>query len=262
MDRTEKARTVAIALRNIVYGANLRAAIRLLRRPRDLVNYSTQSLFIYDSIFNVGLPQKNVRDVLPHDGHADIRLFLDCEEFWINQLSCSAEDIVSLCLIARLLKPKQIFEIGTLNGYTALHFAANAPDAIVYTLDLPPDTKGILQTTLVDETFVHADFREYFADKPESERINRLYGDSATFDFSRFQRSIDFFFIDGAHSYEYVRNDTLKALECCHSGSVIAWHDYGRSGVNGVSRWLHEVSKSHFEIFRVPSGSVAFAVVP
>src|SRR3712207_5275930 len=47
-------------------------------------------------------------------------------------------DLVSLCLICRILKPRTIFEIGTFRGYTALHFALNTPDdARVYTLDLP-----------------------------------------------------------------------------------------------------------------------------
>jgi hypothetical protein len=77
--------------------------------------------------------------------------------------------------------------------------------------------------------------------------------DSAKFDYSPFNRRVDLFFIDGAHSYPYVRDDTLKALECCRPGSVIAWHDYGRHGVNGVSRWLHEFSRGR-KIYCIPGG--------
>ncbi len=257
----ETFRTGFIALRNIVMGSNLRSLSKI-SRPRDLVRFSTQSLFIYDSLFRHGLPQKNVRDVLPHNSKADITLLLDCGEFWINELSCSAEDILSLCLITRLLKPKQIFEIGTLHGYTALHFAANAPEATVYTLDLPPNSHGVLPTTVVDDQLVEDQNEDFFGRRPEAARIVRLFGDSATFDYSPFRGKTDLFFIDGAHSSEYVRNDTLKAIECCHAGSVIAWHDYGRRGVNGVSPWLHQFSKSHFPVYRVPSGSLAFGVVP
>jgi predicted O-methyltransferase YrrM len=242
-------------------GSNLRSLSKV-SKPRQLVHFSTQSLFIYDSLFQNGLQQRNIRDILPHNSKTDITLFLDCEEFWINELSCSAEDIVSLCLITRLLKPKQIFEIGTLHGYTALHFAANAPEATVYTLDLPPSGHGVLRTTIVDDKLVDDQNADFFSGRPEARRIVRLFGDSATFDYGPFRQKIDFFFIDGAHSSEYVRNDTLKALECCHAGSVIAWHDYGRSGVNGVSSWLHQFSKSHFPVYRVPSGSLAFGVVP
>ena len=68
-------------------------------------------------------------------------------------------------------------------------------------------------------------------------------------------------FIDGTHSYDYVRNDTMKALYCCHSGSVIAWHDFGRRGVNEVRKWILELSKK-YEIYAIPGGTLAFMVVP
>jgi hypothetical protein len=257
----EVIRTGGIALRNVLLGGNLRSLSKL-SRPRQLVRYSTQNLFIYDSFFRQGLQQKNIRDVLPHNSKSDITLFLDCQEFWINELSCSAEDLLSLCLITRLLRPKTVFEIGTLHGYTALHFAANSPDATVYTLDLPPNSHGVLRTTVVDDQLIEDQNTDFLADRPEAKRIVRLFGDSATFDFSPYRSQVDFFFIDGAHSSEYVRNDTFKALDCCHAGSVIAWHDYGRAGVNGVSAWLHQFSSFNFPVYRIPNGSLAFALVP
>jgi len=38
------------------------------------------------------------------------------------------------------------------------------------------------------------------------------------------------------------------------------WHDYGRMGVNGVSKWLHELSKSK-KIYSVPGSSLAWMIV-
>jgi predicted O-methyltransferase YrrM len=263
MKARQLARTAAIAMRNLFVGGNVRLLTRL-NRPQRIAELATQNLFLYDSAFNIGLEKKNVKDVLHHCSSAEVALFLDSEEFWINEMSSSAADIISLCLIARLTDAKRIFEIGTLNGYTALHFAMNAPQAEVYTLDLPPNSGVALDTTLGDDRFVGDSLKHarLFEGREEAKRIHSLYGDSATFDFSSFHGNIDFFFIDGSHSYEYVRNDTFKALSCCHPGSVIAWHDYGRRGVNGVSRWLHEFAKSNFEIYRVPNGSLAFGVVP
>ena len=113
----------------------------------------------------------------------------------------------------------------------------------------------------MDETLGPVQKGETLEGRKDTARIHRLLGDSATFDFSPYARNIDLFFIDGAHTYEYVKNDTLKALECCHPGSVIAWHDYGRMGVNGVRRWLHEFARSHFPVYRVPNGSLAFGIV-
>jgi len=40
---------------------------------------------------------------------------------------------------------------------------------------------------------------------------------------------------------------------------VVAWHDYGRMGVNGVSKWLHEFRRQGRQIFRIPGGSLAYA---
>lgn len=263
MRTLETIRTGLIGLRNLIVGGNVRLLAKI-SEPRKLAELSTQNLFSFDSAFGVGLPKKNVKEVLPHNTWSDLRLFVDSDEFWINEMSCSAADIVSLCMIVQLARPGRIFETGTLNGYTALHFAANAPEAEVFTLDLPANGSVALNTTIGDDRFVAESLkgRRLYEGRAESSRIHALYGDSASFDYSPFYGNIDFFFIDGSHSYEYVKNDTLKAMDCCHAGSVIAWHDYGRRGVNGVSRWLHEFSRSRFQLYRVPNGSLAFGVVP
>src|SRR5262249_13217191 len=90
-------------------------------------------------------------------------------------------------------------------------------------------------------------------------KITCLFGDSAAFDFSPYSGKVDFFFIDGAHTYEYTRADTTSALKCCHPGSVIAWHAYGKASVPGVSKWLNEFSKGH-AVYSIPGGSLAYMV--
>src|SRR5437899_236410 len=77
--------------------------------------------------------------LLPRNGNVtDLRLASDT---WLNQWqSFVGVDLVSLCLISRLIQPKIVFEIGTFEGVSALHFALNSPDnCTVYTLDLPRD---------------------------------------------------------------------------------------------------------------------------
>jgi len=253
-------RAATIGIRNILLGANLRSLAKLVD-PRQLAFYSTQTLFFYDCLFRNGLPVKNVRDVLSHGEYAEVTFFLGSDDFWINDVPSGGSDLVSLGLITRLIRPKRIFEIGTYRGYTALQFAANAPEAEVFTLDLPPDASTALPVTVMDKLLAHVEKGETLEGRKDTGKIHRLWEDSATFDFSSYSRSIDLFFIDGAHTYEYVKNDTLKALECCHEGSVITWHDYGRRGVNGVTRWLNEFARSHFPVYRVPNGSLAFGIV-
>ena len=255
----QNVRATIIGIRNILLGANLRSLAKLVN-PRQLAFYSTQALFFYDCLFRNGLAVKNVREVLPHREYEDVTFFLASDDFWINDVPSGGSDLLSLCLITRLVQPKRIFEIGTARGYTALQFAANAPDAEVFTLDLPQDAGTVLPITVMDRRFAGVEKGASLQGRKEAGRIHRLLGDSATFDFSPYSRSIDLFFIDGAHTYEYVKNDTLKALECCHEGSVIIWHDYGRRGVNGVTRWLNVFTRSHFPVYRVPNGSLAYGL--
>lgn len=199
-------------------------------------------------------------------GDVTIRLANPPGGTWFHAIASYAVDIVSLCLITRIVQPNVVFEIGTLHGYTALHFALNTPDdAEIFTLDLPRGHAGPLQlaTTIVDDQHIRSSVmtkRYVFDGYPEARKIRCLFGDSATFDFSPFYNRVGLFFIDGAHSYEYVRSDTLNALKCCPPGAVIAWHDFGRLGVNGVTRWLATLAP-HYDIVATPGGSLAYLIV-
>jgi predicted O-methyltransferase YrrM len=74
-------------------------------------------------------------------------------------------------------------------------------------------------------------------------RIHQLYGDSATFDLSPYYGAIDLIFIDGSHSEEYVKNDTLQSLKMLKNGSgVIIWHDYD---MRGVAKAINELCRSN-----------------
>ena len=138
--------------------------------------------------------------------------------------------------------------------------ALNAPQANVFTLDLADSPQP--KTTGMDRRIAAEGKKRMlvFAGLPEESRIRPLYGDSATFDFSPFANSVDLFFIDGAHSYEYVKNDTTQAMKCTRKGGIIAWHDYGRCGVNGVTQWLNEFRSRGHDLWRIPGGSLAVMV--
>lgn len=262
--------TVEIAsaiIKNTIWGGNL-ISLSLIRNPSKMIEYISECLFLYKAINSKrGIAQKNVFDVLPSDNLASVKLGnLKSGGNWFLAQPSYTADIINLCLICQSIKPKVVFEIGTYNGYTAFHFALNTiEDTKIYTLDLPKGEKVKLNlnTTVMDDLHVsaHATKEKYcFEDSSLSTKINCLFGDSAVFDFSPYFEKVDFFFIDGAHSYEYVRSDTLNALKCCHPGSVIAWHDFARAGVNGVSKWILELSKTE-KIYSIPGGSLAFMIV-
>lgn len=256
-----------VAARNLLLGANL-ASLRMAARPRALVTYASENLFLLRALESSrGLVERHVFDVLPGSEEEGIVLARGEGESWTQPIGSYLVDLVSLCMICRRLQPETIFEIGTLQGFTALHLALNSPPhAQVYTLDLPRESAAppALRTTLMDRAHIQG-YRQRdayaFTGTPSEPRIHPLFGDSATFDFAPWERRVDLFFIDGAHSYAYVERDTASALRCCRAGGVVAWHDFGRRGVNGVTRFLRRFAASGHEVYAVPGGSLAFMVV-
>jgi len=256
----------AISIRNILMGGNL-VSVSLLRHPKKMIMYITECLFLFKTMNEKrGIPQRNVYKVLQAENVESIKLGnLKTGGAFFGVRASFLADIVNHCLITQIIKPKVIFEIGTNKGYSAFHFALNTPDdAIVYTLDLPKDgASPRYETTALDDVNVR-EYMEYddysFKGSEVSSKVCCLYGDSATFDFLPFYGTVDLFFIDGAHSYEYVRNDTVNALKCAHPGSVLVWHDFGRMGINGVSKFILEFSSEN-EVYSIPGGSLAYMVV-
>ena len=143
-------------------------------------------------------------------------------------------------------QPRALFEFGTFDGRTSLNLVAHAaPDAHLYTLDLPAEQAPLFPLETGEQAFV---------DKPESgtrflgtrwaTQITCLQGDSATFDFSPYDGSIDLVFVDASHAYPYVKSDSLQALRLLRpGGGLIVWHDYSRDWP-GVIRALDELHRA------------------
>ena len=133
---------------------------------------------------------------------------------------------------------RHIFEFGTYKGVSTTQLALNIPDGgMVYTLDLPEDHPAYSLAIPKSEE------RQIAAEKgkgiliPEALRhkVTFLRSDSATFDTTPYRGSMDLVFVDGAHSYDYVKNDTEKGLEMLRPGGIVAWHDCNPSHIDVVS---------------------------
>jgi hypothetical protein len=154
--------------------------------------------------------------------------------------------LIESAVLARLVRArgaKRIFEFGTFDGRTTLDLACNAePDARVFTLDLPPGHDGrstAAPLAPAEGALVRArPERRRFEGLPEADRIVSLTGDSATFDFAPYERSMDLVFVDGSHSFEYALGDSRTALSLVKPGGLVVWHDYGAQGWPGVVRAL------------------------
>jgi predicted O-methyltransferase YrrM len=153
-----------------------------------------------------------------------------------------AEVILSACANGN---PQIILEIGTSQGKTTSLMAQNAPQATVYTVNIPPEEiheGGKFVTYAPGYELIGKDFRD-----KGIKNIQQIYGNTAIWepDFG----PIDVAFIDGCHDAEYVYNDTKKILKKCRPGSIILWHDFNPDYIN-VYDWIKDVCTGVERLYR------------
>jgi predicted O-methyltransferase YrrM len=142
--------------------------------------------------------------------------------------SISMLEGASLAAFIQKVDAKRIFEFGTYKGVSTTQLALNLPnDGMIYTLDLPEDHPAYtLAITKAEERQIAAETGKGILIPDELlHKVTFLRSDSATFDTTPYQNSMDLVFVDGAHSYEYVKNDTEKGWEMLRPGGIIVWHD-------------------------------------
>jgi predicted O-methyltransferase YrrM len=165
-----------------------------------------------------------------------------------------------LAAIARHVAPRTVFEIGTFRGASTLLMAQQAGAACrLYTLDMPPGRSELALAGLEEDPPDAQSNRigERFRGTPEEQQITQLYGDSASFDFSPYAGRIDLVFVDGSHSYDYVRNDTHWALEMLSPQGTIVWDDCARNNPDviraldayGASMPISRINGTRFALY-------------
>jgi len=156
--------------------------------------------------------------------------------------SLDLQELVHLLTIIRFTGAKQILEIGTFDGFTALNVAANLDDGgQISTVDLPQERQefeGTI-TNLSDARIVGVQYRG----EKEETRIKQLWADSTTTDWTTFGSRFDLILVDACHEYPYVKSDSLNAIRHVRPGGVVIWHDYGF--IPDVSRAVDEIALEH-----------------
>jgi hypothetical protein len=178
---------------------------------------------------------------------------------WIAPGNQSYGGLAFLVELGRFLEARRVFEIGTYNGATAWCLARNLEAAEVHTLDLPLDDQPALELGVSDAGNRILFERPAYATLPLSTgRVVQHWGDSATFDFTPWRKSIDLVYVDGAHSHEYVRADSATALELVSDWGAVVWDDYWRR-IEGVKAILDELP---VPLFRVPGTRLVVHFAP
>lgn len=142
--------------------------------------------------------------------------------------SISLIEAAALSALIHKINAKRIFEFGTYKGVSTTQLALNLPqDGMVFSLDLPEDHPAYsLAIPKVAEQQIAAEKgKGILIPHDLVGKVTFLRSDSAKFDTTPYRESIDLIFVDEAHSYEYVKNDTVKGLEMLRPGGIIAWHD-------------------------------------
>ena len=162
-------------------------------------------------------------------------------------------DLLALLSVLVDRSPQTVLEIGTFNGYTTRLMALNLPKAKIHTIDLPEDFHDTGTGLQKDDFHLIASRRvgaEFRAD-PSITTITQHFGDTAEYAFP----PAEFFFIDGSHTYPYVRNDTEKAL-ASPIAKVLMWHDCD-PGHPDVNRWLVEMVQTGYPVRRIEGTNLA-----
>jgi hypothetical protein len=169
-------------------------------------------------------------------------------------------DIIALLTILLDRRPESVLEIGTFHGHTTRLLALNLPESVIHTVDLPEDYGNDAGLSLLPKDDFHLikQRRVGCAYKADSsiKNVVQHFGDTATWDFAQANGST-FFFIDGSHTYEYVRNDTEKVLKLAKElPATLVWHDCDPNH-RGVTRWLAEMVSLKHPVKRIRGANLA-----
>lgn len=162
---------------------------------------------------------------------------------FVNQLDLNERRIRDAQVIGTIVRntnPAICLDIGTAEGHSAALMAVNAPQAQIYTINIPPEEilagEGGVFTTIA---MAREQIGSYYRGLGLS-NITQILANTA-----KWQPGIgpiDVAFVDGSHDAEFVYNDTKKVLSQAKSGSFILWHDFNLELWNKYA-WIHDVCK-------------------
>ncbi len=160
-----------------------------------------------------------------------------------NQLDLNNRRLLDAQVIGAVVKntnPGICLDIGTAEGHSAALMAVNAPQAMIHTINIPPEEilsgeGGVFTTIAMERDRIGSYYREQGLGN-----IVQILANTAKWEPKI--GTIDVAFIDGCHDAEFVFNDTKKVLSRAKSGSFILWHDFNLELWNKYA-WIHDACK-------------------
>jgi len=209
----------------------LRSKLRLLLKPNEF-------FYLQSSVIELN----NVQELKKVFGWKQEPILDDpsiCEFNWVEDVNeRKIRDAETLGAVARNINPSVCLDIGTSTGHSAALIAVNAPQARVYTINIPPkeiaDGSGGILTTI---TLEREKIGSYYRDK-KLENIQQILANTAKWEPN--VGIIDLAYVDGCHDTDFVYNDTLKILKHTKPGSFILWHDFNPELIKKY-HWIRSV---------------------
>jgi len=239
---------LASALHCVVWLTRTSAALlrTLLLAPRRLPQLCQAVLDHHVQTTTPELTHRTLEEFLTYQ--YDLRDAVDIDAalpIVVGERNVTLGEALVLSALVKATRARRVLEIGTFRGWTSYLLAsAVGTGGEVLTLDLPPRTKTGYPVEKRDVYGLsEADVGSTFKTLPlHGAEVIQLWGDSATFDFSPWEGGIDMVLVDGAHTKEYVRNDTARALDVARDGGLVVWHDL-KSSCPGVISVLSELGR-------------------
>ena len=172
--------------------------------------------------------------------------------------SISLLEAACMTAVARILRPRRIFEFGTFLGYSTSLFLANSEASCqVVSVDLGDVSADLAGAGDYSDAELRSDDRKnddhlrltqarlgplYLRELGDHDRgrLTLLHQDSRTLDTGALglDGAVDLVFVDGGHDLATIASDTRKARRMLGGSGAILWHDFN-SGIHGeVTRYM------------------------
>lgn len=132
--------------------------------------------------------------------------------------SSLATDLLLIQNVCKKFENCHYFEIGTWRGESVINAAKFATNCYTFNLS----SEEIKKMGMKEK---YANLHGFFS--KSNAKIQHLFGNTLDFEFDKLDKKFDVIFIDGNHTYPYVKNDTEKVFKnLVHEKSIVIWHDY------------------------------------
>jgi len=162
----------------------------------------------------------------------------------IRQEAGFEQDFLVLHCLVKKHQPKNLFEVGTCEGYGTLIMANACPSCSIISLDLPPNSPPF---------FLPASRIGFKCKKP----YTQVFGESLTYNYEQ-HFPVDAWFIDGAHDYDHVKYETEQAVK--GKAHLIVYHDTDIPQV--FQAVIDGLEGTSYDIYRVIDTRISYAIHP